>query len=127
MRVKILVVLFALGTLVLGACSARVVEPIPLGETGPGDPVRGAVVYRSSCATCHARDLQGIDGLGGALAPNTFVAEMTEEEIAAFLAIGRSADDPDNMVGMAMPARGGNPSLTDQDLRDVAAYLKAQQ
>jgi cytochrome c1 len=28
-------------------------------------------------------------------------------------------------MGRDMPASGGNPSLTDQDLRDVAAYLKS--
>ena len=116
----------ALAALVLGSCSGAAVEPIPLGEAAPGDPVRGATIYRSACATCHGRDLEGIDGLGSALVPSDFVAEMTEEELAAFLAVGRAADHPDNMQGLAMPPRGG-ASLTDQDLRDVAAYLQAQQ
>jgi cytochrome c553 len=26
-----------------------------------------------------------------------------------------------------MPPRGGNPTLSDQDMRNVAAYIKAQQ
>ncbi len=111
---------------VLGSCSGAVVEPIPLGEAAPGEPVRGATIYRSTCATCHGRDLQGIEGLGNGLMPSDFIADMTEEELAAFLAEGRAADHPDNMQGIAMPQRGG-ASLTDQELRDVAAYLKAQQ
>ena len=52
---------------------------------------------------------------------------FTEEELANFINIGRPAGDPANMTGVDMPPRGGNPSLTDQDIRDVSAYLKAQQ
>lgn len=112
----------------LSACSGgATVDPIPLGEAGPGDPVRGATVYVTACATCHGRDLQGIPGLGSGLAPSEFVAGMSEEELAAFIAVGREADHPDNMQGIAMPPRGGNANLTDQELRDVAAYLKGQQ
>lgn len=116
----------ALTALVLGSCAGAAGETIPLGEAALGDPVRGATTYLSACATCHGRDLQGIDGLGSALVPSDFVAGMTEEELAGFLAVGRAADHPDNMQGLAMPPRGG-ASLSDQELRDVAAYLKAQQ
>ena len=95
--------------------------------TGAGDPVKGATVYTSTCSACHGGDLQGIDGLGKPLAPSEFVADHTEEELAAFIAVGRPAGDPDNTQGVDMPPKGGNPSLTDQDLLDVSAYLKAQQ
>ena len=115
-----------IAALVLGSCGGATGETIPLGEAAPGDPVRGATAYGSACATCHGRDLLGIDGLGSALLPSDFVADMTEEELAGFLAVGLAADHPDNMQGLAMPPRGG-VSLSDQDLRDVAAYLKAQQ
>ena len=96
-------------------------------EVGAGDPVNGAVVYRGTCSACHGQALQGVDGLGKGLAPNEYVATSTEEELANFINIGRPADDPANMTGVDMPPRGGNPSLSDQDLRDVSAYLKAQQ
>jgi len=96
-------------------------------DTGAGDPVKGATVYTSTCSACHGADLQGIDGLGKPLAPSEFVADHTEEELAAFIAVGRPAGDPDNTQGVDMPPKGGNPSLTDQDLLDVSAYLKAQQ
>ena len=97
------------------------------GPAGPGDAVAGAAVYSGTCAACHGPDLQGIDGLGKQLVPNEFVATNTEDELVAFLLVGRAADDPLNTQGVEMPARGGNPSLTDQDLHDVAAYLQAQQ
>lgn len=96
-------------------------------EVGAGDPVNGSNVYKGTCAACHGPDLQGVNGLGKGLAPNEFVAANTEEELASFINIGRPADDPANMTGVDMPPRGGNPSLSDQDLRDVSAYLKAQQ
>ena len=99
----------------------------PSGSAGAGDPVAGAPVYQGTCATCHGGDLQGIEGLGKGLAPNDFVATNSEEQLAAFIAIGRPAGDPANMTGVDMPPKGGNPSLSDQDLRNVSAYLKAQQ
>ncbi|HSJ72315.1 MAG TPA: cytochrome c [Acidimicrobiia bacterium] len=97
------------------------------GEVVAGDPVNGAVVYAGSCASCHARDLSGVDGLGMPLAPNAFVESNSEEDLIAFLVVGRRADDPLNNQGIDMQPRGGNPSLTDQDLADVSAYLKAHQ
>lgn len=97
------------------------------GAVQAGDPAAGSSIYSGNCAACHAADLSGIDGLGLQLAPSDFVASMTEDELAAFIIVGREANDPNNVSGVAMPARGGNPSLTDQDIQDVAAYLKAQQ
>ena len=135
---KRLACLVAVLALLLAACGggSGVLDPedIPGGgdnggsvEVGPGDPVQGASVYSGTCSACHGNSFEGVEGLGKALVPNEFVATQTEEELAAFLAVGRAADDPLNETGVDMPARGGNPSLTDQDLRNVAAYLQAQQ
>jgi disulfide bond formation protein DsbB len=52
---------------------------------------------------------------------------MSDDELAQFLALGRPADDPGNTTGVAMPPKGGNPSLSDQDLMDVAAFLRTLQ
>jgi disulfide bond formation protein DsbB len=41
--------------------------------------------------------------------------------------MGRPTSDPANTAGVDMPPSGGNPSLTAQDLADVASYLLAQQ
>lgn len=38
---------------------------------------------------------------------------------------GRASDHPDNMSGIAMPARGGNPSLGDNDLLNVIHYVRS--
>lgn len=132
MRYTKVAVLIALLALVLAACGggeggdggSTTTTP---GAVGAGDPVAGASVYSGTCASCHAPDLSGIDGLGKPLAPSDFVASNSEEELVAFLKVGRPAGDPLNTQGVDMPPKGGNPSLTDQDLANVSAYLKAQQ
>jgi disulfide bond formation protein DsbB len=63
-------------------------------------------------------------GLGKDLHANAFVQERSDEEMVAFLHVGRPADDPLNTTGVAMPARGGNPAFTDEDLLDIVAYLR---
>ncbi|MGI9584706.1 MAG: c-type cytochrome [Acidimicrobiia bacterium] len=94
---------------------------------GSGDPIAGATVYAGTCSACHGTDLKGIDGLGKQLAPSDFVAERTEDELVAFILVGRPAGDPDNTTGVDMAPKGGNPSLSDSDIHDVSAYLIAQQ
>ena len=91
-----------------------------------GNAVDGAAVYSGTCSSCHGPDLGGLEGLGKPLAPSEFVTANTEDELVAFIEVGRPAGDPANTQGVDMPPKGGNPSLTDQDLHDVAAYLKAQ-
>jgi mono/diheme cytochrome c family protein len=113
--------------LALTGCTTTPTTTTLDGPVTDGDPVAGAAIYAGTCRACHGGDLQGIDGLGKGLLPSSFIDDMTEADLAAFLAVGRAADDPENMQGVEMGPRGGNPSLTDQDLRDVAAYLKALQ
>lgn len=131
MTIKRLAMVAAVLALVLAACGGGSSDTTSGsgGDSGvdAGDPVNGASVYSGTCSACHGTDLQGIDGLGKGLAPSDFVADKTEDELAEFISIGRPADDPANDTGVDMPPRGGNPSLSDQDLRDVSAYLKAQQ
>lgn len=132
MRYTRLARLISLLVLMLAACGGGDEGPdggstTTPGEVVAGDPVSGAAVYVGSCASCHARDLSGVDGLGMPLAPNAFVESNSEEDLIAFLVVGRRADDPLNNQGIDMQPRGGNPSLTDQDLADVSAYLKAHQ
>ncbi len=94
---------------------------------GGGDPVNGAAVYSGTCSACHGADLKGIDGLGKELAPSAFVESKSEDELTAFILVGRPTSDPENTTGVDMAPKGGNPSLTEKDIHDVAAYLLAQQ
>jgi disulfide bond formation protein DsbB len=65
--------------------------------------------------------------LGPALTTSEFVAGLTDDGLVAFLIVGRPDTDPANTTGIAMPPRGGNTSLTDDDLRAVVAYLRTLQ
>ena len=72
----------------------------------------------------HGADAHGLEGLGKDLHANAFVAGNSDDEMVAFLQVGRTPDDPANDTGVLMPPRGGNPALTDDDLLDVVAYLR---
>lgn len=94
----------------------------PSGLTG--DATAGEEVFVGTCAACHGPDARGIEGLGKDLHGNEFVADNSDAEMVAFLEEGRPAGDPANDTGVDMPPKGGNPSLADQDLYDVVAYLR---
>ena len=98
------------------------------GTTAPaassGDPAAGETIFASTCASCHGPDARGLEGLGKDLHSNAFLAEMSDDEVVDFLKVGRSASDPANDTGVDMPPKGGNPSLSDDDLYDVTAYLR---
>lgn len=91
----------------------------------PGDPLAGVGPYKTSCSSCHGEDLKGVEGLGNTLAPSVFVASTSEHDLVLMTITGRPSDHPDNSTGLAMLPRGGNPSLSDQTIHDIAAYLKA--
>jgi len=93
----------------------------------PGDPTRGAALYGQNCATCHGANLEG--GIGAVLNPMDKLPGVSNPLDPAFLiqiiTIGRQpqAGDPKSIP---MPAKGGNPNLTDQDIKDLAAYIIQQ-
>jgi heme/copper-type cytochrome/quinol oxidase subunit 3/mono/diheme cytochrome c family protein len=88
------------------------------------DAVRGAELYGATCAACHGRQGEGVPRLGSPLAGSAFLKELDAEGMVAFLRTGRQPTDPRSLMRMVMPARGGNPMLTDGDLGDIAAFLQ---
>lgn len=90
----------------------------------PGDPGTGASLYRASCASCHGPQGRGMAGLGTDLAAAPFVLERTDAELVEFLKQGRLPGDPNSILGMLMPARGGNPRLSDRDLAHIVAFVR---
>lgn len=87
----------------------------------------GAKVFATSCVACHGRDAHGLKGLGTDLVASTFVKENDDEALLAFVKRGRDPSDPANTTGVGMPAKGGNPALTDDDILDVIEYLRSLQ
>ena len=120
-------VVLAFGLVALGACGGGGGSEgggTQAAAAGGGDPARGAEIFRQTCAACHGTEAQGVPGLGKALTGNAFVQAKSDQELLQFLIEGRRAGDPANTTGIDMPPRGGNPSLTDEDLLAVVAYLR---
>jgi mono/diheme cytochrome c family protein len=90
-----------------------------------GDATAGEKVFMGTCVSCHGPDAKGLPGLGKDLHGNQFVAGKTDDDMVAFLTTGRPTDDPLNTTGVAMPPKGGNPALTNTDLLNVVAYVRA--
>lgn len=127
---KRLIAILAVLVLALAACGGDSGDGGSDGTDAPsggdivGDAAAGEDVYKGTCAACHGPDATGIEGLGKNLHNNTFIDDLNDDELVAFLKEGRPAGDPANETGVDMPPKGGNPSLTDQDLYDVAAFLR---
>jgi mono/diheme cytochrome c family protein len=104
-------------------------SPSPSGTSAalPGDPARGAVLYGQNCATCHGASLEG--GIGAVLNPIDKLPGVANPLDANFL-IGLIANGRTPQAGdprqVAMPPKGGNASLTDQDVKDLAAFIIQQ-
>lgn len=85
----------------------------------------GEAVFHSICMACHGFNGEGIQGLGKPIVGSEFANSLTDDELTAFVIHGREATDPLNTTGVAMPARGGNPGLSDDDIRHVVAYMRS--
>ena len=82
------------------------------GEVTPAMLAQGKAVYEKTCAACHATGVAGAPKFGDKAAWKKHIAagleHMTENAI-------RGED--------AMPPRGGNPSLSDAEVRAAVAYI----
>jgi mono/diheme cytochrome c family protein len=123
-----LVALAVPGLLLLTAITTLAdASPSPSSSALPGDPTKGATLYAQNCATCHGTSLEG--NIGPALSPIAKLPDVPNGLDAAFLidiiTNGRvhKANDPKQTD---MPAKGGNSSLTDQDVKDLAAFIIQQ-
>ena len=95
--------------------------------TLPGDPSKGETLYAQNCATCHGAGLEG--GIGATLNPIEKLPGVADSLDPAFLldiiTNGRQPQ-PGDPKQTAMPPKGGNTTLTDQDIRDLASYIIVQ-
>ncbi|MEM7349734.1 MAG: cytochrome c [Acidobacteriota bacterium] len=85
---------------------------------------RGRAAYDRICAICHGRDAAGVPMLGKGLQNNEFTRQRSDGEMIQFLKEGRPATDPLNTTGIDMPPRGGDSTLSDEDLALIVAYLR---
>jgi len=102
-------------------------SPSPSSVPLPGDPNKGATLYLQNCTSCHGVNLEG--GIGAVLNPIDKLPGVANPLDPAFLidiiTNGRKPQ-PGDPKNTPMPAKGGNAILTDQDVKDLAAYIIQQ-
>ncbi len=92
-----------------------------------GDPRHGKDLFAASCSLCHGPTGAGIPNLGVTLRESKFVATQSDEQLGAFLKVGRKPGDAQSVHNGRMPARGSNPFLEDDSLQDIVAFLRVLQ
>lgn len=87
----------------------------------------GTKLYARTCAACHGPDVRGVKGNGKDLIASELVKTLNDDDLLAFIQRGRDPGDPANTTGIAMPPKGGNPALSEDDILDIIAYLRSLQ
>ena len=81
----------------------------------------GAAVYNSTCIACHGADGKGV--LPGAPDFTDNEGSLSKVDTVLFQNIINGFQSPGSP--MAMPPKGGNASLSDQDIENVIAYMRS--
>lgn len=138
-KLTLLVSLLVLLVLLLAACGGKKEkEAASTADTSAqtvaeqsntiaGDPAKGEQIFQTACVACHGPDATGVQGLGKNLHPseNEFVSSSNDEELVEFIKKGRQPGEPGNTTGVAMPPKGGNPAISDEDLYHIVAWLRS--
>lgn len=99
------------------------VTPVALNSSSaPGSGLSGESIYQTTCVACHGVDGSGvIPGTPNFTSAKSPLASKGRDELLHNIYNGfQSEGSP-----MAMPARGGNPALSEQDMKNVLDYLLA--
>ena len=100
-------------------------QPVAAAGDTAGDAANGQKLYAQICVACHGPEGKGVQGLGKDLTTSTWVAEQTDAQLIEFIKKGRDPGDPLNTTGVAMPPKGGNPALKDQEIADIVAFVRS--
>ncbi|MCB9136623.1 MAG: c-type cytochrome [Anaerolineales bacterium] len=123
MKSKIFVSLFfILLTLAVGLVACGAPEPTPIG-----DATVGKTKFEGTCVSCHGPDAKGLPNLGKDLTTSEFFRTTSDLDLVTFVSTGRPTSDPANTTGVDMPPKGGNPALSEQDIKDIISYIRTLQ
>ncbi len=106
--------------------SALVPQPSAAVATA-GNAAEGRKVFSTTCITCHGPTGQGMPNLAPSLVGSQFIGSANDAAVANVIRSGRPLGDPNNKSGKVMPARGGNPFLTEEQVLHLAAFVRAIQ
>lgn len=131
-----LFVLFLIAMLTLAACGGGKEDAVPAEEAvaaeaepaeealPAGDVAKGKATYDTLCVACHGAGGIGVEGLGKPFTTSEFLTEVSDAEFVEFIKTGRDISDPANTTGIAMPPKGGNPALSEEQMSDIVAYVR---
>jgi len=84
------------------------------------DDQAGKTVYQGTCIACHGPDGKGVlPGVPDFTAPNS---PLGQSDALLKKRITEGYQAPDSP--MAMPPKGGNPSLTDEQISEVLGFMR---
>lgn len=92
-----------------------------------GSVAAGERQYLQTCAACHGPGGLGQPHMGADLRDSRFIREQSDDALVEFVKTGRPFGDPKSVLGLSMPAKGGNPTLQDGQIRDIVAFLRTVQ
>ena len=103
----------------VAASKPAAAQPVDASATAPAaaapDLAHGQNIYRQACAFCHDRGVAGAPKTGDAAAWKMRLAQGMET-LYTVAVRGKGA----------MPAKGGNPSLSETDVKAAVDYMVAQ-
>ena len=100
--------------------------PVQEVAAGPvGDAANGGKIFATACVACHGPEGKGVTGLGKDLTTSEWVGEQTDAQLVEFIKVGRDASHPLNTTGVAMPPKGGNPAMSEQEIADIVAFVRS--
>lgn len=88
---------------------------------------KGKAIYTKTCIACHGEGGVGVEKLGKSWVTSEFIKSKSDDELLAFIRAGRPIDDPMSAGNAPMPPSGGDPTLSDEDLRNVIVYMRSLQ
>lgn len=89
---------------------------------GGSSSASGKEIYNQTCTACHGADGKGV--LPGVPAFTQAGGPLRKSDAMLIKHITEGFQSPDSP--MAMPAKGGNPGLTDSDMRATLNYIRKQ-
>jgi len=108
-----------------GIAAIAIVAGMPVatavGEEPNVDTMRrGKAVYERGCVSCHGIDAEG--AMPGVPDLTATGGPLSKGDAVLLKSLREGVQSPGST--MAMPPKGGNPTLTDGDLHDVLEYLR---
>ncbi len=87
-----------------------------------GDSGRGAAVFNGTCIACHGSD--GAGNLPGVPDLTERSGLLAQDDAVLLKRMAEGFQSPGSL--MAMPPRGGDPALTDADLKAVLKFMRKE-